>query len=358
MKKILIIQNKRIGDVLIASIIPNNLKQIYPNSHITFFCYPYAAPVLWYNPNIDRVVTVKNKELKNLKNLFKIALQFRKEKFDIVVDPYVKIQSQFISLLSKAKMRVAFKKKVLPFAYTHQIPILEERNSTYGKAIDDRLNLLRSFSTKVSLDPFPKLFVLNEEVIKGKKLLQQYNIPSNKPVVMIGVLGSNASKSLPLPYIVSIVDYMTAYPVSILFNYIPSQKSKVDKIYQSLQRKENVHIDLIGKDIREFIVIMNQCSLLVANEGGTVHIAKALSKPTFTIYSPYVERTTWATFEDKEEHTSIHLKDFKPELFIDKSEKNARKLSSHLYKELSPELILPALKAFLKKQFPEQSDNS
>jgi ADP-heptose:LPS heptosyltransferase len=46
MKKILVIQNKRIGDVLIASLIAANIKKIIPNSRIDYFVYDYTTGVI------------------------------------------------------------------------------------------------------------------------------------------------------------------------------------------------------------------------------------------------------------------------------------------------------------------------
>jgi heptosyltransferase-2 len=44
---------------------------------------------------------------------------------------------------------------------------------------------------------------------------------------------------------------------------------------------------------------MDKCDVLVANEGGTVHIAKALNKPTFTIFSPYVNKDQGRQFRGR-----------------------------------------------------------
>lgn len=46
MKKILVIQNKRIGDVLIASVIAQNMKKIYPDSLIDYLVYDYTVGVI------------------------------------------------------------------------------------------------------------------------------------------------------------------------------------------------------------------------------------------------------------------------------------------------------------------------
>ena len=58
MQKILIIQNKRIGDVLIASVIANNFKRKYPNSEVHFMAYNYTIGVLEQNPNIAKTIII------------------------------------------------------------------------------------------------------------------------------------------------------------------------------------------------------------------------------------------------------------------------------------------------------------
>ncbi len=95
---------------------------------------------------------------------------------------------------------------------------------------------------------------------------------------------------------------------------------------------------------------MNQCQLLIANEGGIVHIAKALDKPTFTIFSPYVIKSHWASFEDGQLHTSVHLLDQNPDLFSTSREdrKKIEENPSFFYEQLTPELILEKLSPFLK----------
>ena len=92
---------------------------------------------------------------------------------------------------------------------------------------------------------------------------------------------------------------------------------------------------------------------MVANEGGTVHIAKALDKPTFTIFSPYVLKEHWSSFEDGIKHTSVHLLEEKPDLYTAQSKQERRRIEDNpsiLYNQLTPELILPKLKLFLDHQ--------
>lgn len=351
MKKILVIQNKRIGDVLLASLIATNLKKVFPNSTIDYMVYNYTTGVIEQNPAVDNILEINEKELKKIPNLFKTAFAVRKKKYDIIVDPYAKFQSRVIALLSGAKTRIGYKKRdknpPLPF-YTHNISFLTEKSKPCGKSIEDRVHLVTSVFDIKNPVYEPKIYLTVQEQAYNK--LDKYD----KPVIMFGILGSTPQKSMPYDYIVALIDFVTEnYDAYALFNYAPHQKADAETIYNSCKYKDKIIFDIYEESIRGFVLLMNKCKLLIANEGGTVHIAKALSKPTFTIFSPYVLKEHWASFEDGKTHTSIHLLDEKPDLFS-KDREQRKKIEedpSFLYKQLNPELIIPKLDAFLKQHF-------
>lgn len=350
MKKILVIQNKRIGDVLIVSVIAQNMKKIYPDCTIDFLVYDYTVGVIENNPNIDSIIAVNDAELKKIGNLWRLIKKIKASQYDIIFDPYAKLQSQLICLFSKAPMRISFQKPnkqaPLPF-YTHTTPQLPQKTKACGKVIEDRLQLVTSFFDlkEEEIDYEPHIYLTEKE--------QQYDKLDgyDKPFIMLGVLGSTPQKSMPYTYIVALIDFITKnYEVNILFNYAPHQKEDALSIYEHCENKEQIVIDIYEDSIRGFITLMNKCTLLVGNEGGTIHISKALDKPTFTIFSPYVLKEHWASFEDGTKHTSIHLLEEKPDLFsIDREER--RKIEANpqkMYEQLTPELIIPKLDAFLK----------
>ena len=352
MKKILVIQNKRIGDVLIASVLANNLKSHFPKSHISYFVYDYTAGVLEQNPNIDRVILAQDRELKKLKVLWKTIRNIRQERYDIVIDPYAKFQSRMMCLFSRAPERIGFKrahkKLKLPF-YTQAIEFLPKATQPCGKAIEDRMHLLTQAFGIQNPDPNYKIHLTETE--------QQYaRIETlQKPVIMLGVLGSSPNKSLPYAYTAEIIDFIAAnYNATLLFNYAPPQEAEAQKIYDLCKHREQIHLEVYEDSIRGFIKLMNQCDLLVSNEGGSVHIAKALNKPTFTIYSPYIDKSHWNSFEDGVLHDSVHLLEEKPDLFDSftlEERRSIEKTPDRLYKELTPDLILKRLKPYLAQHF-------
>lgn len=349
MKKVLIIQNKRIGDVLIASVIANNFKAKFPDSEIHLMAYDFSEGVVMHNPNIDKFISVKEKELKKLPVLLKTILQVRREKYDIIFDPYSKTQSRLICKFSGAKMTIGARsrKKLGNWGYyTNPLDLREDTPHPAGKAIQDRIKLLREAADFPKPDYHPHIFLSESE--KQEDWLGKYK---DKKVVVLGVLGSTPQKSMPYEYVAAIADFIAEkYGAHILFNYAPYQKDEAMKIYNMCSHKENIIVDIYAPTIRDFIKLMYQCDVLVANEGGSVHIAKALDKPTFTIFSPYIKREHWASFEDGNLHTSVHLADHKPELLQNYSRKDRKEMEKNpqeLYRQLTPEMIIPELDKFL-----------
>lgn len=351
MKKILIIQNKRIGDVLISSVIANNYRKKYPDSEIHLMAYGFTHGVIENNPNIDKIININEKELKKIPNLVREIQKVRREKYDIIFDPYSKLQSRLICKFGGAKQTVGHKsrKKIGNLGYyTHPVSILEKKTHIAGKAIEDRIHLLQQVDTFTDIDYEPKIFLTDEE--KNFRVPEKYR---SKKIVMLGILGSTPQKSMPYEYVAQIVDHIAAkFDCFLLFNYAPNQSDEAVAIYRLCQNKDNIILDVYAPSIRDFAVLMNQCAVLVSNEGGTVHIAKALGKPTFTIFSPYIQKDDWSSFEDGILHKSVHLLDFEPHAIANLSYEQSKEIERNpreMYLRLTPAMIIPELDVFLER---------
>ncbi|SHF86300.1 heptosyltransferase-2 [Salegentibacter echinorum] len=336
-----------IGDVLLASIIPKNLKKLYPSSVVFFLCNKHAAPVLKNNPHVDKLIAIEEKKLQHPGSLLKIAYSIKVQKFDLIIDPYAKLGSQFLSLCSGAKQRISYKKNTLPGAYTHQVLFSKKDLSVYGKALDERLNLLKVLAPNFNFEVKPELYLTSEEIKAGKESLNSVN--PNRKTIMFGILGSTLNKSMPVSYTIAVINFLTKnYNVNIIFNYLPSQRQLVQEILKSVIPSNKIYPHIFEEDLRNFIKLAYHCDAIIANEGGSVHIAKAFNKPTFTIFSPFIPKSSWGTFENEPQNKSIHLKDIKPELFIEKSKKQLYLERKSLYQELKPAYIIKELQAFMQ----------
>lgn len=350
--KILVIQQKMIGDVLISSIICNNLRKAFPNAQIDYLVYESTLAVLQNNTSIDNIILFQEKHRKSKRELLNLSLTIRAAKYDLIIDAYSKLESWFIVLLSGAKRKISYKKKGRTFLYTDSVPFEEFPKTNLGLAIERRLSLLEPLDLKIELDPLPKLFVTGKENQNALSLLEQHHIKKDRKTVMVSLLGSDNLKTYPLKYMAKVIDYIADnHNVNILFNYFPKQKKDAEIVFNSCKTstQEKIYFDLLASDLRGFIALMNQCDLIIGNDGGAINIAKALGKKSFIIFSPWIEKKVWATLEDGIQHISVHINDFKPELIVSKTEKELKKNALSLYHEFKPEFFKDKIVLFLKR---------
>lgn len=339
-----------IGDVLVSSIICNNLKKAYPEARIDYLVYESTTPVLEGNPNIDQIILFKKKHRKNNLAFLKLAWQIRREEYDLVIDAYSKLESWLFVFLSGAKRKISYKKPGRSFLYTDNLPFTAYPKTNLGLAIERRLSLLKPLDLTIEVDPLPKLFVSDDENRQAQKLFAEHKVNPNRKTVMISLIGSEPSKTYPLEYMAQVVNFIgEQYDVNLLFNYFPKQIDQAQKVYDlcSEQTKSKIYFDLLGPDLRSFIAIMNQCDLIIGNDGGAINIAKSLQKSSFIIFSPWIEKKIWATFEDGIRQVSVHLNDFKPELIRQYSEKELKTNTPELYQQFKPELFMNQFDSFL-----------
>ena len=349
--KILVIQQKMIGDVLASTVICNNLRTIYPESQIDYLIYPFTKPVVENNPNIDNIILFTDKIKNSKKEFIKFLLTIRKAKYDIVIDTYGKLESNLIVLFSGAKTKIALKKAYTHFIYTYTLKENFESKTTAGFALENRLNLLTPLNPKIELDNKPKIFLTDAEIQNGKKILTDNQIDFFKKIYMIGVLGSGNTKTYPFPFMAEILDTIVEKTdATLLFNYMPSQIKEAKAIFDlcKTETQKNIKIEIIPGSIREFLSITYHCNALIGNEGGAVNMAKAINIPTFTIFSTWIIKEAWNSFEDENNNVSVHLIDFKPELYGGKLAVEMKKEALALYEHFTPDLFLPILEKYLK----------
>ncbi len=349
--KILVIQQKMIGDVLTSTIICEALKKEYPEATIDYLVNSSTKPVIQGNPFFDHIVEFKNEYRDSKKEFYSFLKEIKKSKYDLVVDVYGKLESNLISYFSKAPKKVSFYKWYTKFLYSKVIYRKSEPITNASIAIENRLRLVYSENKITSNIIRPKIFLTEDEKNSAKQFLESNGITKKKPLIMISVLGSEMRKTLPFEYMAKVIDEIViTTSADILFNYIPNQEKDAKAIYDltTLTTRKHIHFNVFGKSLRDFIAILFHCDALVGNEGGAVNMAKALDKPTFTIFSPWIIKKDWNMFEDGVTHDSVHLYDFKPQLYGDKTPKEMKDKAMELYKSFSTELIIPSIRSYLK----------
>ncbi|MBR9757133.1 MAG: glycosyltransferase family 9 protein [Algicola sp.] len=351
--KVLIIQQKMIGDVLTSSILFEAIKSEYPKAELHYLINSHTFPVVENNPFIDDFKFF-TPEIESSKRAFWQFLKtIKQERYDVVIDVYSKTSSNLITAFSGAKIKISKAKWYTKSVYTHTFKNKAKAQTNAGLAIENRMQMLEPISKELATKIFkPKIYLSQQEIDAAKQLLVSSGITLSQPIYMIGVLGSGHAKTYPLPHMAKLIDFIVSETKGqILFNYIPKQYTEAKTIYNfcTSETKKHIYFDVFGNSLREFLAITSQCTALIGNEGGAVNMAKALNIPTFSIFSPWIKKEAWSLFEDGKTNTSVHLKDVKPELYDGKTMKAMKKDVFALYEIFPPELITPQLAQFLNQ---------
>lgn len=344
--KILVIQKKKIGDVLISTVLFECLKLKFPDAKIDYLIYENSLAVVKNNPNINKVLILEEKVKKNIFNFIKFLFSIRKEKYDVVIDCYCKPNSVLIGFLSGANKKIGFKKSYTDLLYSDTIVRSEKSFSIATKAIEHRMQLLEPLNIPFQLIS-PKIYLTDVEIENAKTKLISSGLNLNNPIVMISALGSNEIKTYPNEYMAKVIDTVAKIEnIQILFNYIPFQKEAAKTLFNhcNAYTQERIFFDFYEDDLRGFLAITSLCKALIGNEGGATNMAKSLGIPTFTIFSPSVPKADWNIFENENTNISVHVNDYFKE--IDENE-----TIENQYQLFDPTLFTDKLQHFLNFNF-------
>ena len=357
--KVLLIQQKMIGDVLVSSILCEHLKQQLPECEVHYLINEHTLAVVENNPFIDTVVLFGKEEQNSKIKFYRFLKNIAHEKYDVVIDFYGKTESNLMSLISGAKMRISHKKWYSKYIYTHFVSGNAIDKTKMGHTIEHRLAFLSPLLPKIEHPgKHPKIYLIANEINRAKAYLVDKGVDFSSPIIMISILGSSAKKTYPLPNMAKVIDEIASgQETTLLFNYIPAQHSQAQELYRlcNAESRSKIKFDVFAPSLRNFLGILYHCKALIGNEGGTVNMAKALGIPTFAIYSPWVSKSGWHTFSDNEANRAVHVGDFLPELVQGKPRKELKKQFETLYDSFEPQLFLKELRTYLQdKVFSNQ----
>jgi ADP-heptose:LPS heptosyltransferase len=352
MKRILVIQQKMIGDVLLSSILCNNLRKAYPDAEIDYLVHEHTIPVLAGNPNISRIIPFPRPAQESAFRLLAFAFGIRAQRYDLLIDAYSKLESWIITALSGAGRKISYKKKGREFLYTDCVPVLETAASNLGLAIERRLSLLSPLNLRIAVDPIPRLFVSSDEKLHAASLFETHGLNNGKKNLMVSVAGSEPAKTYPADYMAALLDIISdTGRFNMLFNYLPSQEAFAHEVFKRCRKttQQQIYFGLHAASLREFIAIMSCCDGIFGNDGGAINMAKALDKPAFTIYSPWIEKEVWATLEDGKRFVSVHLKDYCFAPYRNAKPPDLKKQAALYYRKFYPQLFMDSVSRFARE---------
>jgi len=298
-RKILLINPFGIGDVLFTTPVIKAIKNNYPDSIIGYWCNERVKDVLRNNPNLDKIFALSRGDLKKIfekskwlgiRRFLNLIYKIQKERFDICFDFSLDHRYSIIAKISGIKKRIGFN-------YKNRGRFLTDKSNIDGyhdkHVIEYYLDLLK-FINIVPKNKNLELFVSKEAKLKCKEILATYGIGDNDFLIGIAPGGGMSwgrdavFKHWPYKNFAQLADrIIDNYGAKILVLGDESERFIARAIVSAMKNKV---IDLIGKtDLEELIAMVTSSKILIANDGGPLHIAKALNIKTVSIFGPVDE---------------------------------------------------------------------
>ena len=269
--KILVIQLRQIGDVLLSTPAVRALRARYPESEISFLVEPKGAMVLQGNPEINTIIVRDPSDgfFKDIKLINKV----RRGRFDLVVDFLANPRSGLISLLSGAKVTISYAGKPRSYLYTHRVIQKGEYSAAH------KLSLLRVLGIK-DCSIKPVFFVLPEARAAIERFLEGEGVKREDFVVCINSTHRRITRKWR--GYGELADAISdRWGAKVIFTWAPEEREEAEAILSTAKRK---HILAPQIELGELGALIERSDLLVGNNSAPMHIAAALGTPSLIIH--------------------------------------------------------------------------
>lgn len=294
--KILIINPFGIGDVLFTTPIIHSLKEAFPKCRIGYLCNRRAKSVLENNHYLDYIFVYERDEFQAIRRASFISWikemnalwgKIKKERFDIAIDLSLNTQYGFLSWYAGIKERIGYDYKGRGSFLTRNMKLLGYSQKHIVEYYADLLKAVNIDLKYRNLEFYPT----QQDKDRADEIMKRFGI-KNPPLLISMIPGGGSSwgrdanlKHWPAKSFAELADkIIEKYGATIIILGDSSDKESVDEVMRSMNNKA---IDLCGMtSVGEMAAIMDKSDVVIANDGGPLHIAVALSKKTISFFGP------------------------------------------------------------------------
>jgi predicted lipopolysaccharide heptosyltransferase III len=279
--KILLLQLKRIGDLILTTPALAAVRDSFPDAELTIIVSSECADLLPAISNVDRTLMAR-RNVRDLALFFSVAVSG----FDYCIDFTRNDRSAFLAFLSGAQRRavsyrVRQQSKMRGRAYTDFVSVRMRDTHT----IDYNLALLEPLGVPVAASPNPDLELPQAAYEKADAIRRDWSI--TRPYVILHPGSARNEKLWEPERWAEVIDHFGRNnDVDLALTSGPSREEQahVAAIKKNVQHQV---IDLSGKtDLLTLAAVIAQARLLVTVDSAPMHLAAATRTPQVILFGP------------------------------------------------------------------------
>ena len=283
-EKILIIKLRAIGDVVLSTIVLDNIRAAFPKARIDFLTEEASKEVVLGNPILNNVIVYDRSgvsrlsPLKRLARNIKFLQMIRHQNYDLVFDFFGNPRSAIFTLASKADSRVGYNFRFRRLAYNIKV---DSRADEVHEALW-HLDALTALGIPVVSRH------LNFEVGEGSRnfaenFWQKEQLYDQK-VIAINFSGGWPSKRWYIDRFAHLADCLIDYyQARVVIVWGPAEKEQASELQKLVTRPTVLMPDT---NLKQLAAILQKVDLLVTTDSGPMHIAAAMGTPCVALFGP------------------------------------------------------------------------
>ncbi len=274
--KVLIARIDRIGDVVLSTPIPREIKRVYPDSFAAVLVKKYTKDVYVNNPHVDEIIIYDEDQKGNPPTFWNLVRTLRKHKFTHAFMLLPNERLNWILFFSGIKTRIGVGHKLYQFLTFSKYVERHNYNPLRHEA-DYCLDMVR----KIGIEPqsnVPEIFLTEKEIEARDKFKTQL-APNGELLVGINTTSGKSSPNLTTDEYKKLLAQLIAITnmkVIVTDNNPPKEILDIKDVFYP-------NIDL---SLRAAIVNFSTLDVLISASTGPMHICAALKIPTISLFCP------------------------------------------------------------------------
>ncbi|MEZ4529051.1 MAG: putative lipopolysaccharide heptosyltransferase III [Desulfobacterales bacterium] len=303
-RKILIIQMRYIGDVILTTPLLRTLKNGLPGVQIHLLVNRGTQAVLASHPHADRVLVFDYETGgKSLRHVVSFVSMLRKEKYDAVIDLTGNDRSALFARLSGARLRIGYAgdsrlRNIL--AYSTEIDVTAGSIHT----VDHHLKSAEIFGLPVN-DIHPFLAVAPEEAARVRAILAARDLKTDQAFVILHPGARRPYKSWPLDRFALLGDHIIrTFNIPVLLSGSGDDQNLCAQLAEKMKEKS---LNLAGQiSLADLPALIQKSCCLIGNDSAPIHIATAVNTPVIALFGP----TKWEIWGPRRRQDRIIAAEF------------------------------------------------
>lgn len=291
-RRILVIRQDRIGDVVLATAIPRELKKRWPSCQVTMLVRPYTASLFENNPHVDDIIIDHYQPETRTSTFWRMVARLRRRGFTHVLMLLPQARYNYLTFCAGIPFRLGHG-IILFHAITLAWPVMTRKLKKGRHEAEYSLDLARAMGVRTD-NPTPELHLSDDE--KNQVTQRRSTWRASGKVVGINATSGWSSPNWEPGVWADLARLLVGHGLKVVVTDFD--------VPEVLDGIEGVDYPDRGRPIRSTVVSIAAVDLFVSASTGPMHIAGALGVPTVSLFcpKPSCEPALWGSLGNEALH--------------------------------------------------------